>query len=1083
MVNLMARLGGRGRHNGANAIVHLAREVVGRRRTIQNATQEVRNAVILDSLSDEDFRALDTTVSERTTSDREFAQTLARLTFAAARAKGFDRCVVDAALRLDSLIPVDDPAHERDKLLRDAYNSAQKASYIRGGRLALGRLGRRAVEAGDLERARVLLHQQLDLGPEKDDTAAEVDSALVLGDILRRENDDDQAQTFYRRAGAAAERLEYRQGVAEALVRQIDTTPSANLETVAALQHQALDAAQRTGDQSLEARILVGLADTLVESRRLDDATPYYRSALSIARETGDLALEARSVTALAHAFRELGHTLDAIEAERAALGIEERLGNRQAAANWALSLGMSELRLRNAESAIEAFERARLLGNQIGDESIEQRAEGNLGIANTLLGRGSETIEHLGRAIDLARRSGDQSQEAQWVSSLGEAYWMFGQIDDAIRVTNDAITLAEATRSIAMQADSFALLGQIYAAQRETIRARDCYTRALQLNRDLGQTADQVTTLSALALLAANAGQFTQASQLFDQALQLAQSSNDRTTMTVLFGRMGSLAQKRGDMRAALSNFQRAVESAQSVGDTRLLSRALQYLATAQDVMGDLQAVTTYERAVTAADDASDIRGGISMRLNMGMLIGRLPEQGAAEDAIGWLSDAANYAMEAGPEYTELRRQAEELIQELGGGSNRRFVENNRPGSGLDYGSAASDADRDRHRDEDNFLEAPDDHSDDDRDRGSHPQGFSDDRYDDDERYDHDEHSESRPYDRTGNVRQLTHSSRNGYQYDDEDRDYTPDQQDDHALRYRSNEQFDTRYPDQESDGGRYQWERTGFERDDDRGDGRYRTRYDDDDLGRESSYDPREGRRYMDRGQDREPRYDDEGSDREAGRNPVSGRDRYATNEPPRRSSDQDDRYRDQYDDAADGYDDEDPRPAYADDRHRDRDSAYPNGRNGYRSHEEASDRAGDEPRDRPRRQAPDSAYGASGSGYGSDRYDDDPEPGYDGYQESSPAYYPPQRSGRSERVGRRETGRRASPGRGLDDEPSDPDAFVPAKRRLGLGNRFRSTRTTRGSRREPGDLHANVKEPSGGRSPLAHNDHDSTGHHVYG
>jgi tetratricopeptide (TPR) repeat protein len=668
VVNLMARLGGRGRHNGANAIVHLAREVVGRRRTLQNANQEVRNAVILDALADEDFRALDTTISERTTSDREFAQTLARLTYTAARAKGFDRCVVDAALRLDSLIPVDDPAHERDKLLRDAYSSAQKASYIRGGRLALGRLGRRAVESNDLERARVLLHQQLDLGPEKDDTPAEVDSALVLGDILRREGEHDQAQIYYRRAADAADRLDYRQGVAEALVRQIDSTPSSSLETVAALQHQALDAARRTGDRTLEARILVGLADTMLESNRTQDATGYFREALTIAEETGDLALEARCVTALATAYRELGQTLDAIEAERSALQIEERLGNRPAAAKWAVALGMSELDLRDPEAAVDAFERARLLGGQIGDIGIQQQAEGGLGVAYTLLRQGPETIDHLSRAIDLARRAHDVAHEAKWISSLGQAYWIFGQAEDATRTTAEAIDLAERTNDLPLQAELFTLLGQIYASQRETIRARECYTRALQLNRDLHQTAEQVTTLTALASLAADTGQYTQASQQFDQALGLAMSVDDRPAAVTIHGRIGSLARRRNDVRSALHHFEQAAEIAEALGDDRLANRALQHLATAQDVAGDSAAMSSYERAVNAADAAGDVRGGISMRLNMGLFLSRMNEPGAIDDAIGWLSDAASYAMDAGDEYAELRSQAEEAIRPLSG-------------------------------------------------------------------------------------------------------------------------------------------------------------------------------------------------------------------------------------------------------------------------------------------------------------------------------------------------------------------------------------------------------------------------------
>ena len=1063
VVNLMARLGGRGRHNGANAIVHLAREVVGRRRTIQNATQEVRNAVILDSLADEDFRALDTTIAERTTSDREFAQTLARLTYAAARAKGFDRCVVDAALRLDSLVPVDDPAHERDKLLRDAYNSAQKASYIRGGRLALGRLGRRAVEAGDLERARVLLNQQLDLGPEKDDTAAEVDSALVLGDILRRGNEDDQAQAFYRRAGTAAERLEYRQGVAEALVRQIDTTPSTNLETVTALQHQALDAAQRTGDHALEARILVGLADTLVKSGRLEDATPSYRNALSIARDTGDLAMEARCVTALAHLHRDLGQTLDAIEAERAALGIEERLGNRPAAANWALSLGMSELRLRNAESAIEAFERARLLGNQIGDEGIEQRAEGNLGIAHTLLGHGSETIDHLGRAIDLARRAGDQSQEAQWVSSLGEAYWMFGQIDDAIRLTNDAIGLAEATRDVTMQAESFTLLGQIYASQRETIRARDCYTRALQLNRDLGKTADQVTTLTALATLAANTGQFTQATQLFDQALQLSQSSNDRSTMTVLYGRMGSLAQKRGDMRTALGNYQRSVESAQSVGDSRLLGRALQYLATAQDLMGDPHAVTTYERAVTAADEAGDIRGGITMRLNMGMLISRLPEQGAVEDAIGWLSDAANYAMEAGADYNGLRRQAEERIQDLGGGTKRS-------NEGLDYRSAQSDPERYPEQEPDRYdedrLEARDSRRRDDanpfpdRDGQERSARTARNRYDEDERYaderyEDDDLRESLPYDAYDNERRRAISATGR---GDDDDAYAPERRDDRSAWDEPESGVKARYSGTDREHDRYRSDPSRFGRNDDGSDERNRDRYDDAEIdGRYAADRDPEGPRFSDDRWDRDPRYDHDSGQRQSR---ASDEDWYPSDSPAFQALDRDDRPDDRVDDSVDGYHDGYGRPTYAGDRNGHREQQYTDDRIDDRGRDGSGNRFDDEPRGRSRRGGPDTVYGASSSGYGADRYDEDTEPGYGSSQDNNPEYYPPQRSGRTERTSRRETGGRVSLGRGLDDEPSDPAASTPARRRAGLSNLFRPSRQLRTTDVRPEDVDRSVR-----------------------
>ena len=100
--------------------MQFAHEVVERRRSIQGAINEVRHPSVLDVLADEDFRIL----GEASTSRPpiiEFSLALARLTHAAARAKGFDRQIVDAALRLDALLPADDTSRERETLLRDAY--------------------------------------------------------------------------------------------------------------------------------------------------------------------------------------------------------------------------------------------------------------------------------------------------------------------------------------------------------------------------------------------------------------------------------------------------------------------------------------------------------------------------------------------------------------------------------------------------------------------------------------------------------------------------------------------------------------------------------------------------------------------------------------------------------------------------------------------------------------------------------------------------------------------------------------------------------------------------------------------------
>ena len=52
----------------------------------------------------------------------------------------------------------------------------------------------------EYDRAKSMFQQQLDIGDESTDTAADIDAAIRLGDILRREGDLAAAQSYFRRA-------------------------------------------------------------------------------------------------------------------------------------------------------------------------------------------------------------------------------------------------------------------------------------------------------------------------------------------------------------------------------------------------------------------------------------------------------------------------------------------------------------------------------------------------------------------------------------------------------------------------------------------------------------------------------------------------------------------------------------------------------------------------------------------------------------------------------------------------------------------------------------------------------------------
>ena len=651
----------RRRDSAGNAVLQIARDVADRHRSVQGGLAEIRQPAVLDALTVEDFEGLDQVIAEQAPHDHEYAVVLARLTHAAARAKGFDEQVVDAALRLDTLLPGDDPSRERERLLREAYAIAQRDGYVRGGRIALGRLGQRALDEGASERARVLLHQQLELGDEEEDTVAEVDAALALGDLLRREGDRRGAQALFRRAGRSAQRLDHHRGIAEALVRQIELMPrETDLETLAALQRQASEAASRTADLGLQSRTILSLAETLRRNGKRDEAIAQLEHGLGIARQIGDLALEVRCLAALAEGERQRGRLAAAVDYERSLVDLEERLGNRPAASDWASRLGSSLLDLGSPAEAVEVFGRALSLAAAANDLKREQRALGGLGVAYSLVNRPGDAMQHLMRALDLARRTSDHRHEAQWLGSIGQALWRFDQPDDAIRALSEAVTLARRVDDPELEASLLALLGHVYAGRGQTPRARECYSRALELHRRLGQAEEQVGLLAGLAGLAAETGQVGSAIALCEQALQLATGAGDRVSVARLHAKLGRLAQHRRDAPLALDHLRKALAVAETLDQPALLGQILQQLATAQHAAGDRGAAATYLRALAHCRACGNAAGEALMALDLGVLLGT---NGHREEALQLLREAATLAAGLGPSGVEIAQRTEAAI------------------------------------------------------------------------------------------------------------------------------------------------------------------------------------------------------------------------------------------------------------------------------------------------------------------------------------------------------------------------------------------------------------------------------------
>src|SRR5680860_343084 len=187
-------------------------------------------------------------------------------------------------------------------------------------------------------------------------TSAEVDSALVLGDLLHRDGDTDGALKLFKRASAASDRLGYARGQAESLVREIDLSKGRiSDQQLIDLQRRALVAAQSTGEQALSAHILIDLAENEARAGDLAGAVEHLEESLELSRRLGDLTMENQALEMLSAAERQLGRKENAVSrnADRVRIGSET---NAPSVVGDAIEYGTQLLELHRADEARSVF-------------------------------------------------------------------------------------------------------------------------------------------------------------------------------------------------------------------------------------------------------------------------------------------------------------------------------------------------------------------------------------------------------------------------------------------------------------------------------------------------------------------------------------------------------------------------------------------------------------------------------------------------------------------------------------------------------------------------------------------------------
>ena len=114
-----------------------------------------------------------------------------------------------------------------------------------------------------------------------------------------------------------------------------------DLETMAALQRQASEAARRTADLGLQSRIVISLAETLRRNGKTPEAVAQLEEGLAVSRQIGDLAMEAAALPLWSRSSKRGAASLPPPNHERElwSAGGSARQ-SRRGASDWAIRIG-----------------------------------------------------------------------------------------------------------------------------------------------------------------------------------------------------------------------------------------------------------------------------------------------------------------------------------------------------------------------------------------------------------------------------------------------------------------------------------------------------------------------------------------------------------------------------------------------------------------------------------------------------------------------------------------------------------------------------------------------------------------------
>uniref|UniRef100_UPI0031E06805 AfsR/SARP family transcriptional regulator n=1 Tax=Saccharothrix mutabilis TaxID=33921 RepID=UPI0031E06805 len=306
------------------------------------------------------------------------------------------------------------------------------------------------------------------------------------------------------------------------------------------------------------------------------------------------------------------GHWHDRVELCRVA--VEAAAGDPRAEAEMWRALGVAHFMTRRLDAAIEANHRALTAVRAAGDLAGEGHVHNNLANAHAELRRFDDAVAAHHRAVDCCTRAGSRLGTALSQRNLGHTHIRMGRPEAALAPLRSALAAFRELGNARLEAGTLDTLGEAHLALDDAEAALRDLGHALRLSRDIGDRWLEWEVLVDIGR--AHLGRDHHGVPFFAQALEISREVDDRHGVATVLDLLGRAHLRAGDLAAAEDALTLAAAERSRVPDAfeeANLERDLGDLARRRDRPADARdhwdrAIRLYQR-VGATAEAAEVR------------------------------------------------------------------------------------------------------------------------------------------------------------------------------------------------------------------------------------------------------------------------------------------------------------------------------------------------------------------------------------------------------------------------------------------------------------------------------------------